>query len=888
MANSQTKKIFIGSLFVVVAVVAVGINFIPVREEKISFTEHTTNAGELISGTLVGQTFVAREDNLSAVAVKFATYSNRANSGSVEFHLRRSINEGEDLRTATVSAEDLGDNQLHRFEFAPISDSAGGTFFFYLTSPASLPGNAVTVDLDTRDPYHEGSAYLIRAEPSLLLAPDVIARSGKQTVDVVFATYHTTNLRSAVITSVRLFVQSLVITWDDRQGWYLLWIQLLAPLIALGALLVYLRRWASTGDVLPQKTVIGILSATVAIGLLFRFLYAAAMPVTNDEGNYLYDAASLLRGTLAGGDGYVKAPLVILWLALWQTLVGHTVFAGRLAMLVVSAGLSLPLYFVTRAALPSGGGQRAGLLAAALWAVLGAPAVFGIYVHTQTVALLFGVLGIMCLWIALRREEPEGHWFVISGILLGLGVASRKSILALGLVPLVLLLLLSFNNRQRGMRLLMVGISFACVMIVFVTAAVLVYGCESPLFLVQEGARCVGLEEALGINSAEDGLSAVTPEEEENARAYSLRGMTPFFRESLPLIFLSVLGWGLVIERAARELLRRWRLAHKRLTPRWIDISLPKVGWLIPALALWWGWSFFMEYEGSVFHELGAMKWLWYAFGALIVVLALWPPAAAEHEAIPEKPTPPPILLKPGPTNVAHQTLAAAPTLPIIPLWLRDMRSLLVAALLPLLWVGGLAFFYMNWIKFHANYIVEFLPPLAIMSGLGVYLVVQRLAGRALYNRVVWVVFLAVVGWSGYLSNYVTYVFPHTGTFDQASIQEAATWASTNIPTADSIFTGAAVVPYLSGHRVALDIAHPRWYAYEFTRKDTPRLNTFLPSIEEMLAAYREADWFLLEQQTGFSFLMEYTEIEAGLARDWTVVHEVENLSNPLTFYKRK
>ena len=95
-------------------------------------------------------------------------------------------------------------------------------------------------------------------------------------------------------------------------------------------------------------------------------------------------------------------------------------------------------------------------------------------------------------------------------------------------------------------------------------------------------------------------------------------------------------------------------------------------------------------------------------------------------------------------------------------------------------------------------------------------------------------------------------MFEHTGTFQQRSAQEAAQFAENVIPANETIFTGAALIPYLSGHQTALDIAHPRWYAYEFTRKDTERLNTFLPSAEEMVQAFRDTNWVLLDKQTGF------------------------------------
>src|SRR3989344_650645 len=75
-------------------------------------TQYTTNSGELVSGSLVGQTFVSPVDNLSGVSVMFATYSSRNNTEPVEFHLRQALDSREDLRKVTVNPRDLGDNQF--------------------------------------------------------------------------------------------------------------------------------------------------------------------------------------------------------------------------------------------------------------------------------------------------------------------------------------------------------------------------------------------------------------------------------------------------------------------------------------------------------------------------------------------------------------------------------------------------------------------------------------------------------------------------------------------------------------------------------------------------------------------------------------------------------
>ena len=54
-----------------------------------------------------------------------------------------------------------------------------------------------------------------------------------------------------------------------------------------------------------------------------------------------------------------------------------------------------------------------------------------------------------------------------------------------------------------------------------------------------------------------------------------------------------------------------------------------------------------------------------------------------------------------------------------------------------------------------------------------------------------------------------------------------------------------------------------------------------------MVQAFRETRWFIWEKQTGFSYIMEYSEIERGLEEDFEQVHAIENGSNTLVFYKR-
>jgi hypothetical protein len=879
----SSTKIWILIGLVSASLVAVVSNFVDVKQAGTEIKRYTTNAGELTGDLLVGQTFVAGKDNLSAVSVMFATYSGRNNTAPVQFHLKESFSSNEDLRAVKVASSKLGDNQFYRFEFDPIPDSQGKTYFFAVVSPEGSEGNAVTIDLNTQDPYHLGTAFVARKDGGMF-DTEALARSGKPTIDVAFGTFYDVALRQAIIDWSRDNFRWVVGTWDTREQTYYNWFLLALATVVVAAAIVGLSSQVSEKEI--HTKIIGlILGLVVVLAIVWRWRYAAEMPVTNDEGNYLYDAQTLLRGKLAGGDGYVKAPLVILWVAFWELILGSTIVAGRMASVVVGALTVIPIYFIGREA----HNKRTGLLAAILWGFLGAPAISTIYIHTQPMAMLFGISGIAIVWTALRSNRTGvalGKRLVAAGFLLGLGVASRKSILALGLVPLVLVLLESVGWRAMLRRLSLIGAGFLLVAAAMFGWAYGQYGIE-------------GLWEVSGFNSAEDGQTAIDPAEAQQVKEYSIRGMTPFFRESLPLILLALVGWGMLLERFLRWLLRDAVTEESSsMAIWWLDHVAPKLGWVLPWLGFWWARSFFFEYEGEPFLSMGGMRLLWWGFVGVMTVATLWPreqgegirvqqtglPGEDDHTKKRSSQLPVNVVagvqdqekFKPNKKNRPKGELAV---------WQRLSAVLILPG-----WFLGLAFFYLNWIKFHANYIIEFLAPLTVLGGIGAYWLWRRLfvIGRfEMWRRPLAVMMMVVIVWAIYLSNYITSTFEHTGTFQQDSLREAAAWARDNIPMDQTIFTGAAAIPYLSGHRVALDIAHPRWYAYEFTRKNPERLNTFLPPAEEMVQAWRDAEWVLLDKQTGFSFLMEYSEIEAGLEADFETVHGVENGSNTLVFKRR-
>ncbi|MDQ3707562.1 MAG: YfhO family protein [Chloroflexota bacterium] len=115
--------------------------------------------GPITGDAQPGQTFVATRNNLMRVRVFGATYA-RQNVGQLVFHLKDSPDAPQDLATVQVDTSQLKDNAYWDFDFPPIPDSMGRTFYFYLESPDAPELQAVTAHFSPDDAYAAGSRMM--------------------------------------------------------------------------------------------------------------------------------------------------------------------------------------------------------------------------------------------------------------------------------------------------------------------------------------------------------------------------------------------------------------------------------------------------------------------------------------------------------------------------------------------------------------------------------------------------------------------------------------------------------------------------------------------------------------------------------------------------------
>ena len=125
------------------------------------FPSPASPGASLFGERRLGQTFVAARPGLERVDVLL--YGTEHKPGPIVFHLTLAGKE-QDLVTITFNAGERWGWpwgwQWKDFTFAPLPDSAGQLYYFYLESPASTPDNAMSIGGIEGDAYPNGTAFI--------------------------------------------------------------------------------------------------------------------------------------------------------------------------------------------------------------------------------------------------------------------------------------------------------------------------------------------------------------------------------------------------------------------------------------------------------------------------------------------------------------------------------------------------------------------------------------------------------------------------------------------------------------------------------------------------------------------------------------------------------
>jgi hypothetical protein len=225
--------------FGVAIIIGIALVLIHVPEVGERQENYTLNSGEITDSNAIGQTIVAQKNNLNGIGVLIATYSGRDNTHPVILHVRENVETTNDIRTVSVPASKFGDNQFYNFLFKAIPDSKNKTYFFLVDSPESVHGNAIAIDLNNKDAYQQGAAYIVHTADSKPITDSQLQRSGKQTVDTAFQTLYSVPLGTYLYDSARNAVHLFISTWQTNKQSYAVWTLSFLPSVACIALCIY-------------------------------------------------------------------------------------------------------------------------------------------------------------------------------------------------------------------------------------------------------------------------------------------------------------------------------------------------------------------------------------------------------------------------------------------------------------------------------------------------------------------------------------------------------------------------------------------------------------------------------------------------------------------------
>jgi uncharacterized membrane protein len=160
MVDKNSKKESLMIIFLILLILSLIIVILLCTGSKLGVSQADFNqpVGEIYGGMNVGQTFYSPLPNMNEIDVILATYA-RSNSKDVIFHLRDSPYSKIDIETITVNARQIRDNTYHKFKFSPMKDSANKSYYFFIESPDSVPGDAITLWSSNGDSYSAGTEY---------------------------------------------------------------------------------------------------------------------------------------------------------------------------------------------------------------------------------------------------------------------------------------------------------------------------------------------------------------------------------------------------------------------------------------------------------------------------------------------------------------------------------------------------------------------------------------------------------------------------------------------------------------------------------------------------------------------------------------------------------
>ena len=165
-ANNLTRHRLWGVVVVVVAglVLALILGLQKSQNDHLELTQPNRSfkiEAKLVALPVLGQTFIPRQAGLHGIYLPLNVTDPGSGEATLTLHLRTNPTDLNDLRTVTVLVRSLIGQELARFSFDPLPDSANKRYYFTIESTAEAASEAsVTYEYGPAAAYTDGAMYL--------------------------------------------------------------------------------------------------------------------------------------------------------------------------------------------------------------------------------------------------------------------------------------------------------------------------------------------------------------------------------------------------------------------------------------------------------------------------------------------------------------------------------------------------------------------------------------------------------------------------------------------------------------------------------------------------------------------------------------------------------
>ncbi len=173
-----------------------------------------------------------------------------------------------------------------------------------------------------------------------------------------------------------------------------------------------------------QNRLFFVFIAILLLGFILRIAYAAHLPLSNDEGSYLYDGLLLSQGKWPFNYSFSRSPVLMFLVAPTIAIFGRSYIAGRMISIFAGLASSAVLYLLGKRLF----NKRVGFAAFVMFALLAPAVVHTSYLLTQPLEILLVLLGVYFTWLGIEGKYYKTRWwFAVPGLFFGLAVLTRET-----------------------------------------------------------------------------------------------------------------------------------------------------------------------------------------------------------------------------------------------------------------------------------------------------------------------------------------------------------------------------------------------------------------------------------------------------------------------------